>query len=134
MKNLDNFINIIAYAIGFSLGNYIGILIESRLAIGVVVMRIITKRDSTQLVNALRDENYNVTVADAEGNLGAVSIIFMSLKRSKIDRVVPVIYKYNPLATYSIEDIRHVSDPTLNAQSSTRKIDRFKKILPIRKK
>lgn len=54
MANLTNPINYIAYAVGFSLGNYIGMFIESRLAIGMVVVRIITKRDSHILVAALR--------------------------------------------------------------------------------
>ncbi len=112
MKNLDNVTNIFAYCLGYSLGNYVGILLEERLAIGIVTMRIITKRDSSKLVNALRELNYNITITDAEGNLGAVSIIFMSLKRAKIKDVIPIIYHYNPLATYSIEDIRYVSDLT----------------------
>ncbi len=114
MKNLDNFVNIVAYCIGYSLGNFIGILIEERLAIGIVTMRIITKRDSTQLIHALRDKNYNITSMDAEGNLGPISIIFMTLKRSSIKKVIPIIYEYNPLATYSIEDVRYVSDLTYN--------------------
>lgn len=134
MKNLDNFANILAYSTGYSLGNYIGIMIENRLAIGVVVMRIITKRDSTDLVNALREKHYNITVADAEGNLGPVSIIFMSIKRSKIEDVVPIIFHFNPLATYSIEDIRHVSDPSINQEASTKGFRRFKRVIPRIKK
>ncbi len=126
MKNMDNFVNIIAYCIGYSLGNLIGILLENRLAIGVVVMRIITKRDSTQLANALRDGNYNITITEAEGNLGEVSIIFMNLKRSHIKKVIPIIYKYNPLATYSIEDVRHVSD--LNPSFDNPIRERFSKL------
>ncbi|MFB1009089.1 MAG: DUF5698 domain-containing protein [Sulfurospirillum sp.] len=75
MANLTNPINYIAYALGFSLGNYIGMFIESRLALGMVVVRIITKRDSHVLVAALRALRYSVTVADAEGNTGAVNIM-----------------------------------------------------------
>ena len=37
MKNLTNPVNYIAYALGFSLGNYFGIIIENKLAIGQVV-------------------------------------------------------------------------------------------------
>ncbi|MDD4506933.1 MAG: DUF5698 domain-containing protein, partial [Sulfurospirillaceae bacterium] len=74
MENLTNPINYIAYAIGFSLGNYIGMYIESRLAIGMVVVRIITKRDSHILVAALRALRYSVTVVEGEDNNGAVNI------------------------------------------------------------
>ncbi len=120
MKNLDNFINILAYSTGYSLGTLIGIMLENRLAIGVVVMRIITKRDSTELVNFLREKNYSLSVVDAEGNLGAVSIIFINLKRSSVSKLVPIIYEYNPLATYTIEDVRHVSDPLMTNDKQDR--------------
>ncbi len=121
MKNLGNFTNVLAYATGYSLGNFIGIMLENRLAIGIVVLRIITKRDSTELVNFLRKKNYNLSVVDAEGNLGAVSIIFMNVKRSKVKNIVPIIYQYNPLATYTIEDVRYVSDPLSLEESNPKK-------------
>jgi len=112
MENLTNPINYIAYAIGFSLGNYIGMFIENRLAIGMVVVRIITKRDSQSLVAVLRELKYSVTVVEGEGNMGAVSIIFTLTKRSNIKVITPLILHYNPQAVYSIEDVRHASDPS----------------------
>ena len=112
MENLTNPINYIVYALGFSLGNYIGMFIESRLALGMVVIRIITKKDSHDLVSALRSLRYSVTVADAEGNNGIVSVVFTVIKRSDIERVRSLIGIYNPLAVYSIEDVRHASDPS----------------------
>lgn len=112
MENLTNPINYIAYAFGFSLGNYIGMFIENRLAIGMVVVRIITKVDSSVLVAALRALRYSATVADAQGNAGAVKIIFTVIKRADIERVRALIALHNPQAVYSIEDVRHASDPS----------------------
>ena len=123
MDNLTSVTNFFAYALGFSLGNYIGMYIESRLAIGMVVVRIITKKDSTLLVQALRDLRYSVTVADAQGNTGAVKLIFTVIKRSDVKTVTNLILKHNPLAVYSIEDVRHASDPDfppLKSQSASK--------------
>lgn len=120
MANLTNATNFIAYALGFSLGNYLGMYIENRLAIGMVVVRIITKRDSQALVSALRTLGYSVTVADAEGNTGAVNIVFTLIKRSNIKIITPIILHYNPQAVYSIEDVRHVSDATFPTEISRR--------------
>lgn len=111
MAHLTNLTNFFAYAIGFSLGNYLGMYIESRLAIGMVVVRIITKKDSHALVEAMRSLRYSVTVADAQGNTGAVNIIFTVIKRLDIKTVTQLILKHNPQAVYSIEDVRHASDP-----------------------
>lgn len=120
MENLTNPINYIAYAIGFSLGNYIGMYIESRLAIGMVVVRIITKRDSHILVAALRALRYSITVVEGEGNNGAVNIIFTVIKRSDITRVRELIALHNPQAVYSIEDVRQASDPSFPTEISRR--------------
>jgi uncharacterized protein YebE (UPF0316 family) len=110
MENLTNPINYIAYALGFSLGNYIGMYIENRIALGMVVVRIITKRGSEALAAALRARGYSVTVVDAEGNKGPVNIVFTLIKRSDIKIITPLILQYNPQAVYSIEDVRHASD------------------------
>jgi len=56
MANLNSPLNFLAYALGFSLGNYLGMYIENRLAIGMVVIRIITKRDANQLINVLMEK------------------------------------------------------------------------------
>ncbi|MDD3344066.1 MAG: DUF2179 domain-containing protein [Sulfurospirillaceae bacterium] len=117
MENLTNLTNFFAYALGFSLGNYLGMYIETRLAIGMVVVRIITKRDSHELVETLRNMGYSVTVADAEGNAGPVNIVFTVIKRSAVKQVTPLILKYNPQAVYSIEDVRHASDPSFPIKS-----------------
>ncbi|NCB82580.1 MAG: DUF2179 domain-containing protein [Epsilonproteobacteria bacterium] len=129
MGNLNTPANFIAYALGFSLGNYLGMYIESRLAIGMVVVRIITKEDAFDLVEALRNLRYSVTVADAQGNTGAVKIIFTVIKRSHIKTVTQLILKHNPLAVYSIEDVRHASDPDFPPVKSPRAAKNFSQLL-----
>ncbi|MEN8192144.1 MAG: DUF2179 domain-containing protein [Bacteroidota bacterium] len=109
MKNLTNPINYIAYAFGFALGNYVGILIEQKLALGNVIIRIITRHDATELINYLQSNDIGVTVIPAEGTFGPVHLIFSVLKRSKIIQVIDIIKKFNPKAFYSIEDVRYVS-------------------------
>lgn len=114
MQNLTNPVNYIAYAFGFSLGNYFGIIIEAKLALGQVVVRVITKLDATLLIKYLKEANFGVTIVDAIGAKGPVHMIFTVIKRTKIDNVVKIIKEYNPNSFYSIEDIRFVSDANLS--------------------
>ena len=132
MKNLTNPINYIAYALGFSLGNYFGILIEGKLALGQVVVRIITKKDASELIEILKNYNFGVTIVEATGAKGPVHMIFTLIKRSKVNDVVKIIKDYNPKSFYSIEDIRFVSDTNLNHEilKNGRK---FKRLNSIRK-
>jgi len=41
MQNLNNPINYVAYALGFAIGNYLGIQAEDKLAIGHLVIRLL---------------------------------------------------------------------------------------------
>ena len=70
MQNLDNFACSLAFALGFTLGSCLGILIEKRLAMGTVVVPIITHRDATELIAVLRAASFGVTCVDGEGSTG----------------------------------------------------------------
>ena len=110
MQNLTNIINYFAYALGFSLGNYIGILIEQKLAMGMVAVQIITRRDASALIKFLKRAKFGITVINAEGTTGRVHLIFTVIKRSSLPTIIAHIKNFNPNAFYSIEDIRFVSE------------------------
>ena len=107
-NNLTNPIYYVAYAGGFATGNFIGILIEERMAIGTVVIRIITQKEAKELIEFLKNQGYGITHLDAQGAQGQVKIIFTIVKRKNIARVLGVIREFNPQAFYTIEDVRSV--------------------------
>jgi uncharacterized protein YebE (UPF0316 family) len=109
MKSLNNPMNYITFALGFSFGNYVGILIENKLAMGMVLVRVITRKDATELVAQLRSNGYTVTNVNAEGNTGLVKIIFTVISRKKIKNVVNTIKQFNPNSFYTVENIGFVS-------------------------
>src|SRR5512136_1739070 len=45
MNDLSNIANFMAFAFGFAMGTYIGLVIEERLSIGMVILRIITTEE-----------------------------------------------------------------------------------------
>ncbi len=106
MQHLDNVMCYISFAGGFSMGTYVGLKIEGRLALGMQLIRIIVNQNSEQLIEAMQKENIGSTVIDAHGAKGPVKIIFIIAKRTDIDIIRQVINQYNPQAFYSIEDVR----------------------------
>jgi uncharacterized protein YebE (UPF0316 family) len=109
MQNLDNWINIVAYAAGFATGNYIGLIIEERLAMGVVRIQIITIKSASDLIAKLKSSGYGITHHEATGANGKVSIIYSIINRTDMSRVINLIKNYNPNAFYSVEDVRFVN-------------------------
>jgi uncharacterized protein YebE (UPF0316 family) len=110
MQNLTNWVAYIAYAGGFATGTFVGILIEQKLSIGVVLIRIITQQDAGELIEWLEAENYGITTMDAQGAKGPVKVIFTIIARHDVPHVVRMIRRFNPHAFYSIADVRSVSE------------------------
>jgi len=111
-QNLTNPLNYFAYAAGFATGNYVGMLVEERLAMGLALIRVITQRDATNLIDYLRGAGYGVTVLDAQGKQGPGKVIFSVIKRKNIKDVEKAIHEFNPKAFYSFEDIRRAAEGT----------------------
>jgi uncharacterized protein YebE (UPF0316 family) len=119
MQNLTNMTYYLAYAGGYATGNIVGMYIEEKMAMGTLVIRIITKRDASNLIEALKLKNYGITVVDAQGGTGAVKIIFTVIKRKSVDDVVGMIKHFNPKAFFSIEEVKAAKEgifPILNNQ------------------
>lgn len=135
MQNLSNALYYIAYAAGFAAGNFIGMYIEEKLAMGVFLVRIITVEYASKLIDHLRRDDYGVTVLDAEGLKGEVNVIYTIVKRTDIKTIISIIDIYNPKAFYSIEDVRFVSEGVFPAKSFPFRRIRYRNLLKrIRKK
>jgi uncharacterized protein YebE (UPF0316 family) len=110
MKNLDNFMSYIGYGAGFAAGNYIGIILVEKMTLGTVIIRIIAKKNTIELIQRLREANYGVTSADAEGRDGPVKILFSTMKRKDLQDALRIINLSNPNAFYTVEEVQQVNE------------------------
>lgn len=113
MQNLTSWQTYIAYALGFATGNFVGILLEERLAVGNLVVRIITRHKADELLAFLRGAGYGVTSSDAEGELGPVKLLFLVCKRRDLEEIIKIVKRFNPRAFYTVEDVRFVEQAFL---------------------
>ena len=67
MQNLTSWQTYIAFALGFAAGNYVGVVLEERIAIGNLLIRVITRKEADELVHVLWGAGYGVTSVDAQG-------------------------------------------------------------------
>jgi uncharacterized protein YebE (UPF0316 family) len=110
MQNLNNPVSYLAYAAGFAAGNLFGMYLENRLAMGLLIIRIITTKEAGALVAQLRTSGYGVTSVQAEGGAGPAQLIFTVIKRKRLDNVRSIIAQCNPKAFVSVEEIRSASE------------------------
>ncbi len=110
VKNLDNPWNMLGWAAGFAVGNAVGILVERRLAMGKMVLRIITRRQSETVAAALRGAGFGVTIFDGRGLTGPVKLLYLVLDRSKLSGVKQLAMETDPEAVLITEDVREFQD------------------------
>jgi len=57
----------LSQAMRFAMGNYVGIRIVEKLSLGVVLIRVLTKKDASGLIKSFKSANYGVTSVDGHG-------------------------------------------------------------------
>ena len=102
----NGLVSYLAYAGGYAAGNYVGILVENKIAFGYVLFRVYSKKDGHQLVQLLNKENFGSTFIRGEGVMSEVNIIEAAVSRKVQQQVKKIIDDFDPDAFYLIEDIR----------------------------
>ncbi|MDH4202989.1 MAG: DUF2179 domain-containing protein [Phycisphaerae bacterium] len=109
MKNLSNPMCYIAYASGFALGNYIGITLAEKMSLGTVLIQVMTNRDPSNLINALKEKEYGVTTVQAQGAFNPVKLVFTIVPRKHMNEVLSIIQKHNPKSFYTTQEIASIA-------------------------
>lgn len=110
LQNLDQWHLALAYASGFAVGNFVGISIENRFAIGDELVRCISfNRDI--LAEKLREKGF--VVASFDGDMGAshpIELLFITEKRRNVPLLIQLIREFDHTAVYSVSDVKSVYD------------------------
>ncbi|NPV42719.1 hypothetical protein H0A61_02836 [Koleobacter methoxysyntrophicus] len=106
VNNLDNPANILAYALGFATGNYMGSFIEEKMALGNIAAQIIPKKNGDDLQEVLRDEGFGVTVLEGMGKEGTKKILNVALKRKNLPKLLDIVNRFDDGAFITVMDAR----------------------------
>lgn len=106
INDLNNLLNIVAYAAGFASGNTLGIWLEGRLALGHIHVRVVSPKRGSALVERLRKEGFAVTEIPARGKDGAVSLLNASVRRRDVEKVRKIVREVDENAFMTGEEMR----------------------------
>jgi uncharacterized protein YebE (UPF0316 family) len=109
-NNLNNIACYFAYAGGFATGNFLGIYIEKKLALGHEIVRIITRTNADNLIQSIKKSGFGLTSIEGEGISGLVKIIFTIIKRKNLPEIITLINKHNPKAFYTVERVQMANE------------------------
>lgn len=113
-QNVDNPLSYLAYAGGFATGTYVGMTLDEKLALGRVLVRVITAKPLPELIEFMKDKNYRFTSVGAEGRYGKVNLLFTVMKRDQLHEFISKVKDVEEKAFYTIESVKRVSEEELN--------------------
>ena len=106
----DDPFKIFAYASGFALGNFLGVSIESVIAIGLSSIQVVVNEEHGDiLAGILRDHEFGVTIINGKGkDCSKKTLLFIQLKRKRIRAAVSLIKGADPGAYISVNDVKSI--------------------------
>lgn len=102
----NDLIAYLSYAAGYAAGNYIGILVENKIAFGYQLFRVYTKKSGSELAVLLNNNGFGSTYIKGQGAVSEVSIIETVVSRKSVKKVTGIIESFDPTTFYLVEDIR----------------------------
>lgn len=105
-SNSNDIFAYLAYAGGYATGNFVGILVENKIAFGFQLFRIYTKKNGAELTQLLNKKGIGSTYIKGEGAISEVSVIETVVSRKREKMVVDIINNFDIEAFYLIEDVR----------------------------
>jgi uncharacterized protein YebE (UPF0316 family) len=113
-QNVNNPLSYLAYAGGFATGTYVGMTLDEKLALGRVLVRVITPNPLPILIDFMKERNYRFTSVGAEGRYGKVNLLFTVMKRDQLKEFISKVKEVEEKAFYTIESVKRVSEEELN--------------------
>lgn len=100
----------VIYALGYATGNIVGIKVEQFIAMGNLILRVITINNASGLAHAIRNQGYAVTSFTGEGHKGPVTEHYVVCRRRDLRSLLKTVTTLDPHAFYVTEQAAGVSN------------------------
>jgi uncharacterized protein YebE (UPF0316 family) len=107
-------IKVVVYCLAFACGNYLGIMIEGKLALGTACIQVMVteemeaKEGQAGLKKLLHDKGFGVTTVPAHGVDREVDLMMIYLTRKRVGEALELIRANTPSALVTVGDVRQM--------------------------
>lgn len=108
VNELNNLGNLLSYSLGFACGNYVGGLIEEKMALGNLTAQIIINKNYDEVIHALREKGFGVTVLEGQGKEGIRKILKVTFKRKDLKILHDIVDNLHNEAFITVSDARYI--------------------------
>lgn len=102
----DDLMRCVVFVLAFATGNFLGSVLENKLAFGLASLQVIIPASETsgELAGILRSRGFAVTVTKGDGKDGKRELLIMHLKRKRIPEATKIIKEHLQNAMIVIND------------------------------
>jgi uncharacterized protein YebE (UPF0316 family) len=122
--NLTNILYYTAYALGFAIGNYVGIYIDRKLSIGLLNLQFIVIKRPDNLLKSLKEAGYGITVLTAEGYNNI--LVQLVIRRKNLKEVFNIIEESHEDAFISVQQVQTVKGGIFPSNARKKRLYRIK--------
>ena len=110
-------IKAIIYSLGFSVGVYLGSLIEGMIAMGRVLIQIIVSKEKADpITHNMRQKGYAVTTMEAKGRDSDKTVLMIFANRKGKEELIAEVSEADPTAMIITNDVSTLHGGTITAR------------------
>lgn len=106
LSKTHSIVSYVFYAAGYASGNYVGIIIEQKIAFGIILCRVYTRKKGMELVSILNKQNFGSTFLEGSGSVEKIEIVETVIERKDLKKVEKILADFDPEVFYVVEDVR----------------------------
>lgn len=95
--DIDSIFIAISYALGFSVGTYIGGVISEKFIKGNILVQVVTNKNNQKIIKALKDQGFGVSITKVYNDKleDDKFMLFVSIDKDKFKKVKSIIEEYD---------------------------------------
>ena len=105
---------VIAYAMGFSVGTYIGGKISKKFIKSNLEVQVILSSCDDNVVNKIREEGYGVTAIEVNGNKNKKYMLYIQIRNHSLEHLKDIIRKLDKKAFIVVNETKYVENGYFN--------------------
>lgn len=109
VTNLNNVPNLLAYCLGYAMGGYLGLTLESKLIQRFVSVLVFSPRYAHDIALAVREAGFGATESWGQGAEGMVGSVTAVVGHQEVKKVVGVVETIDDDAFIVVEELRGIS-------------------------
>jgi len=98
VNDLENFVNLMAYCLGASVGSYVGMLLDARTVTSYMSVNVISTTQGHDIAVRLRESGHGVTETVGRGHAGEVTMLTSVVDKKDVPSMLETVHAIDPKA------------------------------------